>query len=218
MNTTPSFTLRAYFGVIVLLAIASVSRADITTSYSLNLNPGTSAGNPVTNMMIFEANADGSQLAIDYGNGPGGYTINGTGSSILTHTSAFNPAMSLIVGITQQVGKLSMVFFMNDAFAAHATGTNFNPNFFSITHNALISHIQLADAGSQTDRDWFRDSFWPIDETRAAFKTGGSYTAMEFTGGVPIGRSPDASSTLLLLALSCGALLAMARRPLTSRS
>src|SRR4051794_35533186 len=190
MKTPVSFIASIAFCFIALLTAPSLSRADVMTSYSLNLNPGTQTGNPVTDIMIFEANADGSQLFIDYA----GYTISGSGISTLTHTSAFDPAMSLIVGITQQVGRLSLVFFTNNAFAANAAGRNFNPNFFSITHNALISRMQLAEDGSQTDRDWFRDAFWPMDGTRAAFTTGGSHTAIEFTVGVVVGGVPDAGS------------------------
>src|SRR4051812_45216495 len=115
--------------VVALAAAVTSSNADVPTSYTLNLNPGTSSGNPVTNIMIFEANADGSQVSIDYGGSASGYTISGQGISTLTHMSAFNPALSLIVGITQQIDRLSLVFFTNNAFATNAAGTNFNPNF-----------------------------------------------------------------------------------------
>ena len=207
----PRTQLRLVLCLVALFVLPAVARAQINTTYSFNLNPGTSAGNPVTNMMIFEASAGGSQLFIDYGGTPNGFTINGTGFSTLTHTSAFNPAMSLIVGLTQQVSKTSLVIFMNDAFAASATGVLFNNTFSSIGHNALIARLRVAETGSQSDLDWFRDVFFPIDGSRAAFVTGGSHTAMEFTAGFPIGTVPEHSDTALLLSVSCGLMLAMCR-------
>jgi hypothetical protein len=197
-------------GVAAMFA-ATLAHADVTTSYNLNLNPGTSAGNPVTNIMILEANANGSQLLIDYAGSPNGFNVSGAGFSTLTHTSAFAPAMSLIIGLTQQVDKISLVIFMSDAFAAQAAGTNFNPNFFSITHNAFIARVLAAETGSQSDLNWFRDVFFPIDGSRMAFQTGGSSTAMEFTVGVVIGQVPEQANTALLLALSCG-MVFVARR------
>lgn len=201
----------AWFCCCFTFAAATFSRADVATTYTLNLNPGTSAGNPVTNIMILEASADGSQLLIDYGGSASGYTISGRGISTLTHMSAFTPAFSLIVGITQQIDKLSLVFFTNNAFATQAAGTNFNPNFFSITHNALIDRMKAAEAGSASDLAWFRDSFWPLDGTRTAFATGGPNTAIEFTVGQIISPVPEQSGTLALLGVSSTVLLCVMR-------
>lgn len=211
-RVTLSAKLFASLSCSIALVAISVCRADIATSYTLNLNPGTSAGNPVTNIMIFEASADGSQLLIDYGGSASGYTISGRGESTLTHLSAFTPAFSLIVGITQQIDKLSLVFFTNNAFAAQAAGTNFNPNFYSITHNALIDRIKAAESGSASDLAWFRDSFWPLDGTRTAFATGGPKTAIEFTVGQIISPVPEQTSTFWLLLGVCLAGAVVRRR------
>jgi len=210
MNTPQ--TKLAALAALALLACVRATDAQITTTYHLNLNPGTSAGNPITNIMIFEASADGSQLLIDYGGNPNGYSLPGSGWVTLSHASAFNPAMSFIVGITQQVDKLSLVMFVNDAWAANAAGSNFNPLFFSITHNALISRLKLAESGSQADLDWFRNVFWPADGSRAAFATGGSHKAMEFTIGIIIGQVPEPGSTAVLLGLTCAVLFTVRRR------
>lgn len=217
MKKHSSSILRIAWFCCSLVIAASLTRADVATSYTLNLNPGTSAGNPVTNIMIFEANADGSQLLIDYGGSASGYTISGQGLSTLTHMSAFTPAFSLLVGITQQIDKLSLVFFTNNAFATQAAGTNFNPNFYSITHNALIDHIKAAESGSASDLAWFRDSFWPLDGTRTAFATGGPHSAIEFTVGQIISPVPEQSGTLLLLGASSAVLLFTGRRWRTTR-
>lgn len=197
---------------LVIVAIPAVSLAQITTTYSLNLNPGTSAGNPVTNMMIFETSASG-QLFIDYGGSSNAFTISGAGLSTLTHTSAFAPAMSLIVGLTQQVDKVSLVIFMNNAFAAHAAGLPYNQSFFATNHPGLINHVLGAGNGIQADLDWFRDSFWPIDGSKAAFATGGAYSALEFTTGIVVGPAPvpEHNNTALLLLLSCVILMPATR-------
>lgn len=194
-----------------VLAFPILSRADVQTTYNLNLTPGTSAGNPVTNIMIFEVAPGSSQVAIDFGPGANGYTLPGTGAVQLTHTSAVAPAMSFIMGLTWQIDKLSLVMFVNNNFAAAAAGIRFNDVFQSMTHNALIAIVQAAEAGSAADRDWFRDVFYPIDGSRAAFATGGSNTAMEFTGGVIIGGVPETGSTALLLSSALATLLIICR-------
>jgi hypothetical protein len=203
-------TARSFLAVALFL-LSSLCRADQLTTYSFNLDPGTSRGTPITNMMIFETNVGGSQLLIDYGGSPNAFTVNGTGFSTLSHTSTFTPAMSLIVGLVQQAEKVSLVIFMNNAFAANASGLPYNRSFSSVNHPGLINHVLQAGNGVQSDLDWFRDVFFPIDGWRAAFATGGSFTAMEFTTGIPIGRVPEQSGTLLLLAVSCASVLALHR-------
>lgn len=202
----------AAFASALLLALCAVpAGAQTTTSYSLNLNPGTSAGGSVTNMMIFETGAAG-QLSIDFGGAANAYHIAGSGLSVLSHTSAFTPQLSLIIGLTQAVDKVSIVVFMNDAFAASATGMKWSDVFGSTRHNEMITRMLAAQNGSSTDMNWFRDVFFPVDGARAAFAPGGSATAMEFTVGVPIGRVPEHGSSLLLLATSAAALLIVRAR------
>ncbi len=213
MKTSKAYCVLALC-LLAVLAAPAASNAQTTTSYSLSLNPGTSAGNPVTNIMIFEAAAGGSQLFIDYGGSSNAYTVSGTGLSTLTHTSPFVPEMSLIVGLTQQVAKVSLVILMNNSFAAQALGLPYNQSFFATNHSSLINHVLGAGNGVQSDLDWFQNVFWPIDGSRAAFQTGGSYTAMEFTTGIVVGpapRVPERNNTALLLLLACAVLLPVQR-------
>jgi len=196
---------------VVCLLVAAIAAepafAQTTTTYSLNLNPGTSNGQNVTNIMIFESSAGGSQTSIDYGGAPNAYSIAGSGLSFLTHQSAFTPAMSLIVGLTQAVDKVSLVIFMNETFAASAAGQNFSSVFTTTRHNEMITRMLAAQNGSAAEMDWFRNVFFPTDGMAAAFATGGSATAMQFTVGIPIGQVPETSDTVLLLALAAGAVL-----------
>jgi hypothetical protein len=109
----------------------------------------------------------------------------------------------LIIGLTQGVDKTQIVMFMNDAFAAGATGLPFSESFSTTRHSELINHLLLAESGNQSELDWFANVFFPSDGTAASFVTGGSFTAMEFTNGDPIGNGvPEQSGTGLLLGMS----------------
>ena len=191
----------------VAVIAAYPSHASVITSYSFNLDPGTSNGQDITNIMIFEADA-GGQLFMDYGGTPSGFTTSGSGLLELSHTSAFAPTTSLIIGLTQGVDKTQVVMFVNDSFAASATGFPFSESFSTTRHNELINHLLLAESGDQSELDWFANIFFPTDGTAAAFATGGSFTAMEFSNGDPIGNGvPEQSDTALLLGISLGMVL-----------
>src|SRR3712207_3115506 len=209
------------FVAVVCLLVAAIAAepafAQTTTTYSLNLNPGTSNGQNVTNIMIFESSAGGSQLSIDYGGAPNAYSIAGSGLSFLTHQSAFTPAMSLIVGLTQAVDKVSLVIFMNETFAASAAGQNFSSVFTTTRHNEMITRMLAAQNGSAAEMDWFRNVFFPTDGMAAAFATGGAATGLQFTIATPIGTVPEQSQSLLLLGVGAAALL-VARRLTTPRA
>jgi hypothetical protein len=194
------------------LFAASSAHADLTTTYTFDLTPGLPTGNPITNIMIFEVNADGSEMFIDYGNNPGGYTINGVGPSSISHTSLFEPSSSFIMGLTQLPDKTSFVMFMNEAFAATAAGHLFSAVFVSERHNALIDRLLSAQTGDPVQLAWFEDVFYPADGSRAAFATSGPKVGMMFTGGVVVTPVPEHGTTALLFGLASLSLFLFGRK------
>lgn len=167
--------------LVALLALVGIRAANaLPVSYTLNLNPGTSNGQDVTDVMILES--DGGLFNIDYP-----YSLGASGVSVLTHDVPFSPTSSLIVGLTEGAEKTQIVMFTGDEFAQSAAGLPFSESFSTTRHSELINHMTLAQAGDQAELAWFADTFWPTDGVAAAFPTGGSFTALEFTSGTVIG-------------------------------
>lgn len=204
-------TKTLFSGLFLFLVMAASPSlyASTITSYSFDLE--TTNGQDITNVMIFESAPGMSQPFIDYGGSPNGYTIGGSGVSQLSHTSAFAPTTSLLIGLTQGIDKTQIVMFVNGEFAASATGLPFSESFSTTRHSELINHLLLAQSGDQSELDWFANVFFPTDGATAAFATGGSFTALEFTNGDPIGGGgsavPENSGTGLLLSMSLGMVL-----------
>jgi hypothetical protein len=166
--------------VVVTLASIESARA-VDVSYPINLIPGTSNGQDVTDIMILEQSVLGD-LHIDYP-----FSVSSSGYSLLSHDVPFEPTSSLIVGLTEGAEKTQIVMLTGDAFAASAAGKPFSQSFSTTRHSELIDHLTLAEAGDQAELDWFTNTFWPTDGVNAAFATGGSFTVVEFSSGVIVG-------------------------------
>lgn len=193
---------------LVLLAFAcasSASAAQIT--YSLDLGTGTQNGNPLTSVAILET--DGTQVNVDFP-----FTIPHAGPQSLTHTVAFQPTLSLIVGLDLATplpgdGKAHVFFFTNSAFANAANGVLFSTVFPNTRHSEFITRFTAAQAGDTVQQAWLRTFFMTGDGAAARFATGGPSTAIEFTTGV-IPATPEPSTYVLLLS---GIAVAVWRRP-----
>jgi hypothetical protein len=201
----------ALLGMLGLCSQASLQAANITeVSYNLYLGNGTLNGNPVTNLLIFESGE--GMVSLDFG-----FTIPGSGSTLLTHTVPFQPSTSLIVGLdlpstTGGDNKTHVLFFTNDAFAQGANGVLFSLAFPTSRHNNFISRLLLAEAGDAAEQAWLTNFFLTGDGAAAAFAYGTQATAIEFTGGVIIGRVPEPQSGALMGAGVLGLLLVGRRR------
>ena len=161
---------------LMVLATASPGGAE-TVSYTATLD--TSVGNPVTNIMIWEA--DGANTYLDYA-----FELPGVGTSVLSHYVPFAPTQSLVLGQTVGVDaggndKTQIVMFMDDYFAAANAGQKFSVAFPNTRHSVLLNNLQAAVAGDAAQLAWFEDTFFPGDGAAAVFDTGGSFTVGEFT-------------------------------------
>lgn len=168
--------------------------------YNLNLGGGTLNGNDLTSVMIMEADGLGG-INLDFP-----FTIPGSGTSVLTHTAPFLPTSSLIVGLdlpstTGGDLKTHIVFFTNNAFANSASGNLFSVVFPNTRHNNFIDRLQLAQGGDATQIAWLTNFFVSGDGASAAFATGTSPAAIEFTIAVPLATPEPRAFALVALGL-----------------
>lgn len=193
------------------LACAAVIQngSDFDVTYTVDL-VGTLNGNPVTSIVVLEAG--GGQFSQDFP-----FTLNASGVSSITHTISFFPTSALVIGLnlpSPGIGdeKPHLFMLVNDTFAASANGTKFSDVFANTRHNDMILRLQAALAGDTTQQQWLRDFFLTGDGTAAAFSPTGSFTAIEFSAGTPVGVSVPEPSTMMLVGAAGLALLARRRR------
>ena len=161
----------AWVSVGVVAALAGTAGA-MSVSYTASMN--TSAGMPVTDILILET--DGTQTSIDLA-----FTLPGTGLSTLTHEEGFQPTRSLVVGVTEGPEKAQIVMFLDSEFAIANAASKFSVAFPNTRHSELIARLTAAQAGDADEITWFTDTFFPGDGAAAAFDTGGSFSVGEFS-------------------------------------
>lgn len=177
--------------LLLLTPISLVARRDavaVPVTYTANLN--TSAGNPVTDIMILES--DGTQTFLDYS-----FTLPGLGTSALSHDAPFLPTESLVIGLTEGVDQQQIIMFVNNDFAEANVDVRFSEAFPNTHHSELIGRLTAAEAGDADELAWLTDTFFPGDGALASFATGGSFTVAEFTSLTVIGTNATSGNWLL---------------------
>lgn len=167
---------------------------DYVATYAADI-PWTLNGNNVTGVIIFEKGS-GGQVGVDYP-----HTLAPGGVSVLSDTLNFLPTSALIIGVEDTTplvgtGKRHFVFFVNDAFAASASGKEFSQAFQPLHEQAFIDYLLSAEAGDIAKLASLEDYFSQGLLTPAAFTPGGSFTVIESSVVTPVVPEP---STLLLL-------------------
>ena len=178
-------------------------------SYGINMTPGTSSGNDITNVFIFETN--GAAVTVD-----SGFDIAGTGVSYLTHTSSFAPTSALIAGMvlgTPGVGDgIDHVYLVvNNAFAESSVGLLWREVFpgdgvTRVRHGEFIDLLLDASAGDQTALDAVL-RFATVDAAAAWFDPNGPFSVSQFSvTDPPVGVSVPAPGALALVAMALAGL------------
>jgi hypothetical protein len=183
--------------------------APVEVSYGIDMSPGTSNGNDITNVFIFESN--GAQFSVDHG-----FVIPGLGVSRLTHTSPFAPTSALIAGIGRGIpgigdGKDHIYLIVNNAFADSIVGSLWSEVFpgndgIRVRHNEFIELLTDASAGDAGALDAVL-TFATVDAAAGWFDPNGPFAVSEFTlVPPPVGDRIPAPGTLALLATALAGL------------
>lgn len=183
--------------------------APVEVSYGIDMSPGTSNGNDITNVFIFESN--GAQFSVDHG-----FVIRGSGVSRLTHTSPFAPTSTLIAGIGRGIagvgdGQDHIYMIVNDDFAESIVGTPWSQLFpgsggVRVRHSEFVDLLTDAGAGDEDALEAVLN-FVRVDAAAAWFDSDGPFSVSEFsTPPPPVGGSVPAPGTLALLAAALAGL------------
>jgi hypothetical protein len=185
--------------------------AGYEVSYGIDMTPGTSNGSNVGSVFIFEWDGS-SHLNVD-----SGFTIAGTGTSVLRHVVPFAPTSSLIFGVGLGVpgvgdGKDHIYAVVNEAFAEDAVGLRWSQVFpgesdaTRIRHDQFVTLLQQAAAGDAAAIATV-SHFALTDAEDGAFDPAGNFRVLEATiFGPPVGVPVPEPATLALFGL--GALAA----------
>jgi len=179
---------------VAVLAFVRIAGA-VPVSYSANLS--TSKGNPVTDVLIIEADGAAPARATVYPT-----QLPGTGTAIISHDAPFAPTKSLIIGLTEGLDefgadKTQIVMFLDVNFAAANAGVLFSSVFPGVRHSETIARLRAAVAGDAVELAWFTDTFFTGSAAAAAFATGGAFTVAEFTGLTIIGTNATAGNWMI---------------------
>lgn len=207
----PRLFLPSILAVLASMAApAGAAVAPITggyeVTYEIGLNPGSSNGNDIQDVLIFEWNSAG-----DF-NADGGFTIAGRGATSLRHTVGFEPTAALVIGWGAGIAGIGdekdhLFTLVNRSFAANVTGKKWSEAFPGVPpeprtgHNAMIGLLQAASGGDSAALDsiakWVRR-----EAEAAAFDPDGPFRVMEWTDGKPIDGLTAAIPTLSIYGLS----------------
>lgn len=173
-------------------AIAKVTPVEdgFQVSYGVRLGPGTSNGNDINDVMIFEW-AEGGEFSAD-----GPYTINGRGRTHLSHVVDFEPTHALVMGwgaAIPGVGdeKDHLFTLSNALFSFHASGQKWSDVFPGVPpeprtgHNAMIGQLQAAAAGDADALGAIR-TWIEREASTAAFDPDGGFRVIEWSIAQPI--------------------------------
>ena len=179
--------------------------AGFQVDYAIDMTPGTSSGNDITHVFIFES--DGIQFNVDEGT-----TIAGTGATTLVHLSPFAPTSALIAGLTRGVpglgdGKDHIYLVNNPGFSRSSAGFKWGEVFpgsggTRVRHEEFINLLVDASAGNAPALAAIRD-FAINDAAAAWFDPNGAFAVTEFSTvpADPVGHNVSVPGTLALLAL-----------------
>jgi hypothetical protein len=168
-------------------------------SYAAKLE--TSRLNPVTDVLILEADAEGTVHGTVYPE-----DLPGNGYAVIRHDPPFTPVRSLVIGLTEGEDaegndKTQLVMFLADDFAVDNQEVPFSDAFPGARHSLTIDSLQAAVAGDAAEMAWFTETFFSGPAAAAVFDTGGSFTVAEFTVLGTIGGAVTAGDWVLNLAL-----------------
>ena len=162
-------------------------------TYTANI-PNTLNGSDVTNLMIFEKDSVGNVRVVAFP-----YTLAPGDVSVLSDTLIFSPTSTLIAGLdyippSGGTGKMHLVMFVSDAFAASAASKDFSQMFPPVQEQAFIEDLLKVYWG--WDHTLLQDYFanGPLDS--AAFTPGGSFSVVECSTFSPV---PEPATMLFLV-------------------
>lgn len=204
---------------LMLLSFAANARASVVpllsglyeVNYTFDIKGGTLFGGDITDIFIYET--DGVQISVD-----SVFTAAGSGPSTISHQIAFDPTLSLLIGLDRapsgSVEGDHLVIFMSEAFAEDAlTKDKFSTIFPAVDGRPRIGHNQLVQAlkdAQQNDAGAISlmADFFTVDAGKfATFDPRGSLRVLEFSPPVAIDVVPEPASMFLFGAGAVGAFL-----------
>jgi hypothetical protein len=186
--------LKLFLSLIALAAVAGPAHA-VTVSYTANLQ--TSKGNPVTDLLILESDGVHPVTASVHPS-----DIPGNGTVVISHDAPFQPAKSLLIGLTEGrdvdgSDKTQLVMLIDPAFAAANTGVPFSSVFPGARHNETITRLRAAVSGDAAELAWFTDTFFSGPAAGAPFDSRGAFVIAEFTVLKTIGQNATAGNWVI---------------------
>lgn len=159
-------------------------------SYNVVIPKGTSNGNDIQDVVIFEWNEFG-HLNVE-----GGFSIKGKGHTNLSHVIGFEPESALVFGWGAAVSgvgdeKDHLFTLANSSFTRQITGKKWSEAFPGVApvprtgHNALIGLVRAASGGDSEAVDDLT-AFIRREAETAAFDPAKGFRVIEWSVGHPI--------------------------------
>lgn len=187
-------------------SIAPAPGGNYTVSYNINLGIGTSNGNDITDVFIFEW--DSSNFNVDYP-----FTINSVGQSVLQHTISFQPTHALILGYNLGIAgvgdeKDHLFSVTNETFFASVQNKKWSVAFPGVVpgpprtgHSLMVTLLKDAASGDTTALTYLKD-FVEREATHAAFNPAtNGFRVIEWTAANPIDYNPQPVPSLSVWSL-----------------
>lgn len=223
---------RVIFALFVsLAAVAFLPTADAgvipvgseyEVEYGINMDPGTSNGNDVQGVFIFEW--DDTNFHVDHS-----FTIAGQGNTYLRHIIGFAPTSALLIGYSEGIPGIGdekdhLYTITSTAFASTVyAGQKWSETFPGVPPSSRVGHDAMIGLLKSGDVDAL-SSWVKAEGYRAAFDPTGGFAVLEWSGCgagevfvpgvgcVPVGGNIPEPGTLALLGLGLAGLAATRRR------